>query len=136
MSDDAAYEVGRGKPPLHSRFQKGQCANPKGRPKGSPNLTTLIARAAREKVTVVVNGRRKTITKLEAAMTQLANQAAAGDRHAIQLLIAQIDRVERIAAQTAPPETTSRKESDAEILKALKARLTGDASKKKNNGKD
>lgn len=136
MSNDKPYEIGRGKPPLHTRFKKGQCANPKGRPKGSPNLTTIIARAAREKVVVVVNGRRKTITKLEAAMTQLANQAAAGDRHAIQLLIAQIDRVERVVAQSAPPESSNRKESDAEILSALKARLTGDTSKKKTNGKD
>lgn len=129
---DAPYTVGRGRPPLHTRFQKGQRANPNGRPKGSPNLTTVIARAAREKVIVVVNGRRRTITKLEAAMTQLANQAAAGDRHAIQLLIAQIDRVERAAAQTPAAEPAERKALDAELLKGLKERLTS----KKDEGDD
>lgn len=128
MSDDN-YTVGRGRPPLHTRFQKGQRANPNGRPKGSPNLTTIIARAAREKVTVVVNGRRKTITKLEAAMTQLTNQAAAGDRHAIQLLIAQIDRVERVAVQTPAAEPAERKALDAELLKGLKERLAGKKDK-------
>jgi hypothetical protein len=125
MSKKTPYEVGYGKPPIHTRFSADNPGNRKGRPKGSPNLTTVIARAAREKVIVTVNGRRKTITKLEAAMTQLANQAAAGDRHAIQLLILQIERIERTAAQTPGTAPTDRKENDAEILKALKKRLTG-----------
>jgi hypothetical protein len=31
------YRVGFGRPPLHSRFKKGEVRNPKGRPKGSKN---------------------------------------------------------------------------------------------------
>lgn len=135
MSDDD-YAVGRGRPPLHTRFQKGQRANPKGRPKGSPNLTTIIARAAREKVTVVVNGRRKTMTKLEAAMTQLANQAAAGDQRAIQILIGQIAIVERAAAQTPATEPADRKANDADLLKSLKSRLGVDAKAEADVGND
>lgn len=122
MSDDKPYAVGRGKPPLHTRFQDGH-KGMGGRPKGSPNLTTIIARAAREKVTVVVNGRRKTITKLEAAMTQLANQAAAGDQRAIQILIAQIAVVERVAAQMPAAEPADRKATDAALLDSLRSRL-------------
>ena len=34
------YEVGRGKPPLHTRFKPGQSGNPKGRPKGVRNFKT------------------------------------------------------------------------------------------------
>ena len=31
----AAYEVGYGKPPEHTRYQKGRSANPQGRSRGS-----------------------------------------------------------------------------------------------------
>lgn len=35
-------EAGYGRPPLHSRFQKGASGNPKGRPKGSASLRALL----------------------------------------------------------------------------------------------
>jgi hypothetical protein len=41
----------------------------------------------REKVTVIENGRRKIITKLEAAIRQLVNKAAAGELRALGQLI-------------------------------------------------
>ena len=45
-------------------------------------------RTLREKVTVHENGRRRTVTKLEAALEQLVNQAAAGDLRALRHLTA------------------------------------------------
>jgi len=45
------YEVGRGKPPVHSRFKKGQSGNPRGCP--PKNLPALLATALNEKVTVI-----------------------------------------------------------------------------------
>ena len=39
------YEVGYGKPPLHTRFQKGKSGNPKGRPRGKKNMSTLLSTA-------------------------------------------------------------------------------------------
>jgi hypothetical protein len=84
----AAYEVGYGKPPERTRFQKGRSGNPAGRPKGAQNLDTLLDKALRE--TVVVKdgtGRRRSITKGEAIATQLVNKAAAGaDPRAMRLL--------------------------------------------------
>jgi hypothetical protein len=84
----SSNDVGFGNPPKHTRFQKGVSGNPKGRPKGTHNLATVIARTLREKVVINENGIRKVVTKLEAAVKQLANKAASGDLVAMRLLTA------------------------------------------------
>jgi hypothetical protein len=53
------YVVGYGKPPLHTRFQKGRSGNPNGRPRGRKNMSTLLSDALNGSVIVVENGRRK-----------------------------------------------------------------------------
>jgi hypothetical protein len=80
------YDIGYGKPPKHTQFTKGRSGNARGRPKGTLNLATVLQRTLREKVVINENGSRKTITKLEAAITQLVNKAASGDGHAVRYL--------------------------------------------------
>ena len=80
------YAVGYGKPPRHAGFQKGRSGNPKGRPKGSKNLATLVAQALDEKVMVTEDGRRRRVTKRELMVTQLVNKSAAADLRAIKQL--------------------------------------------------
>jgi hypothetical protein len=72
-------KVGYGQPPTATRFRKGQSGNPRGRPKGSKNVKTLLQQALNEKIMVNECGRRKKISKLQAGMKQLANKIAAGD---------------------------------------------------------
>jgi hypothetical protein len=85
MSEDPSeYQVGYRKPPRHSRFRKGQSGNPKGRPKASESFGRLARRTFNERITIRENGQRRTITKLQAALKQLANKAAAGDARAIR----------------------------------------------------
>ena len=67
------YVVGYGRPPVHTRFQKGQSGNPKGRQKGCKNLSTLMERVLDETVTIKENGSQKIITKREASSRQLVN---------------------------------------------------------------
>src|SRR6516165_9963053 len=80
------YEVGYRKPPRHSRFKKGQSGNPRGRPSGSKNLSTLLSEALNEPVVVTENGKRRKISKRQAIITQLVNQSAKGDWRAGKIL--------------------------------------------------
>jgi hypothetical protein len=66
---DPTYEVGYRKPPRKTRFVKGQSGNPSGRKRKPPDLLSeIIMRAASEPVTVIVNGKRKRMSKFEVGM--------------------------------------------------------------------
>jgi Family of unknown function (DUF5681) len=122
MSDNPPYKVGYGRPPRHTRFEKGCSGNPKGRPKGAKNLATLVGDALDERVVVKENGRRRSITKRQAIVTQLVNKSAAADFKAIALLFGMVQQIEaRSAAAGASVALTT--EADQAVMAALAARL-------------
>ncbi len=84
----AAYQVGYGRPPLHSRVQPGQKLNPKGRPRGAKNTATLVQEELDRKVSVRQGTRMTKISKRQAAICNISNKAAAGDAKALVTLIA------------------------------------------------
>ena len=83
---DQNYSVGYAKPPLHTRFQKGQSGNRKGRPVGSRNTATLLEKFRNERVLIKKNGRQKKITKAELIVELVFNKAAKGDWLPLKLL--------------------------------------------------
>ena len=96
------YEVGYGKPPRHTRFKKGQSGNPRGRPRASKNLSTLLTEVLNERVTVAENDGRRKITKREAIIIQLVNRSAQADLQAIRILLDMLRQIEiRTEADTA-----------------------------------
>ena len=113
------YVVGYGKPPVHSRFQKGRSGNPKGRPRGRRNMSTLLSAALNGWVTVVENGRRKEITKREAIVTQLVNKSAAADLKATQIVLAML----RESQDDGSADPAVFAEADHEIIRRIQARL-------------
>ena len=118
------YAVGYGKPPRHSGFQKGRSGNPKGRPKGSKNLATLVAQALDEKVVVSEDGRRRRVTKRELVVAQLVDKSAAADLRAIKQLTDIVQSAERRSeASAAPREPAQLTAPDREVVELFVARL-------------
>jgi hypothetical protein len=122
-------KVGYRNPPEHSRFQKGKSGNPTGRPKGTLNVATVVARTLQEKVAVNENGKRRAVTKLEAAFRKLTNKAITGDLRAVQLLAT----LARSAEEREVPEAASDRSLDetedkvfSEILKRIEAARKGE----------
>jgi hypothetical protein len=93
-------ETGYGHPPVNMRFKKGRSGNPGGRPKGGRSLATILNRALRERVVINEGGRRKTVTKLEAAVKQVTNKAASGDPVAGRQLFTLIQIIEQQPQET------------------------------------
>lgn len=85
------YEVGRGRPPVHSRFKPGNKLG-RGRPAGSPNARTAFNAAFATKRSVTIDGKVRKVSRGEIAMEQLANQSAKGDLKAIGTYLAYADK--------------------------------------------
>jgi hypothetical protein len=117
--------VGYAVPPKTGQFKKGLSGNPKGRRKGSVALSTLIRKSAKERVIVQENGTRKSMTKDEAAFTQLFNKAASGDQRAIKLM-ADLMNIHAAGPEPAAPRFTLT-DADREVLTQMiaRARLQG-----------
>ena len=115
-------QVGYCNPPGHARFKKGQSGNPKGRPKGTLNMATVLERALREKVVINENGRRKTVTKLEASIKQLINKAASGELKALQLLTALVRSAEERSIKE-PTSNSALDEFDEQVFLGILNRL-------------
>lgn len=84
--EEPGYEVGYGKPPKHSRFQKGN-RHGRGRRPGSRNLKTIVEEVTHERVPAQISGKTKKISRLELSVRQLAQKAVAGDLKAIDRLV-------------------------------------------------
>ena len=118
------YQVGYGKPPRDAGFKKGQSGNPRGRPPGSKNLTTLLNDALNETVTITENSRRRKITKREAVIKQLVNKSASADARSLKILLDLMLNLEARARSSAAPAPAVGP-ADEEVLARLKARLEG-----------
>ena len=121
------YEVGYGRPPRHTRFEKGRSGNPRGRPPGAKNLKTLLADALNETVIVAENGKRRKISKRVAIVTQLVNRSAKPDLRALKIVL---DLLRHFEPPNEPASSeTSITATDEKVIEQLKARLTRSASR-------
>jgi len=104
-----SYEVGYGKPPRNTRFQKGVSGNPKGRPKKTLDFDHALLRESRVYVTLNENGSRRRISKHEAVIKQLTHKAMSGN---IPALRTYLDRYQIASEKIALLEAAQAREAE------------------------
>ena len=120
--DEHDYKVGPGRPPLHTRFRKGQSGNPGGRRK--KNMPALLADALNETVSVTIDGEQRQITKREAVVHQLVNKSTTADLRATKMLFDMMkDAEHKAGVATPPPEPRRLDAADKEVLQLFIERL-------------
>lgn len=129
----AIYEVGYGKPPVHSRFAKGQSGNPKGRAKRIKTLNVIVREQMTQAVTIRSGGRDKKVSRVEALVMKAIEAGSKGDLRAIEKLlvrfaVAMPDRVDELeeAARVEPEPLTA---TDAATLDALRQMIASDLNR-------
>jgi hypothetical protein len=90
MTPKLDYEVGYGKTPSPTRFQKGRSGNPKGRPKGrhnQPHYDVVLG----QMVAIKEGGVERQVTAAEAFLLHLTKRGLDGDGAAAQSAMAAIE---------------------------------------------
>ena len=93
MSSEAPIEdepVGYRKPPVSSRFRKGQSGNPRGRPRGSRQRLPYDA-VLGQLVTIREDGVERRVTAAEAFLLHVAKRGLEGDGPAARAAMAAIE---------------------------------------------
>jgi Family of unknown function (DUF5681) len=83
----SGYRVGYGRPPTASQFQAGQSGNPRGRPKGARNASSMARDALERPINIKVKGTSRKMTVRKASYLRLAERAVAGDIKALDYLL-------------------------------------------------
>jgi len=127
---DPAYRVGYGRPPLATRFQPGHSGNPRGRPKKSRNLRTIVTEALAEPVTVREGERVRKVTKAEAMVQAMLMRGMKGDARAFAALMAlalRTGQLEPAAEDTGSEDALA--PDDAAIIAGYMARMGQEGSR-------
>ncbi len=84
---DKNYSIGYKRPPINTRFKKGQSGNKKGRPKMRKSLAKSCLDALQETIEVRQGDRLRTITKMDATFQVMLNKAVKGDHRSASKLL-------------------------------------------------
>ena len=116
------YDIGYGKPPVATRFKKGNRANPRGRPRGSTSIGAILQRAL-DAPAVAADGKRRRLTKRELMVRSLVERSAGADLAATKLLFELLRKADPRAVAPEPEQTDPLAEDALRLLKERLARL-------------
>ena len=91
MTEDR-YEIGYGKPPKHSQFQKGQSGFKGRKHQAKKTVADYLDATLSERIPVVESGKTIKLTRLEVFVRQFVARAINGDRQALKLLLDHLQR--------------------------------------------
>ena len=88
IKNPPSYEVGYGRPPKRTQWQKGQCGNPKRTCKQNPKpIVDMIDEFFAGEIDIVENGISRRVSHFEAIVLQLWIKAMAGTKRAANVLL-------------------------------------------------
>jgi hypothetical protein len=91
------YEIGYGKPPQNTQFQKGNNANPKGRPKRKPqDIAVIINDTSNTTIEYRERGRTRKATWRELSFRRQVRRALTGNLGSIETVIKELALAQRV----------------------------------------
>jgi hypothetical protein len=111
--------VGYGRPPLHTRFRPGKSGNPKGRPKNSRNLRTIIQDALTAKIVLRQGQGKRSISKLEGIVMRQVDGALKGNDKAALATLKMAAQVGLLEGPESEIETAALSASEKEMMEEL-----------------
>ena len=115
----AGGPVGYAHPPIASRFKPGKSGNPRGRPRNSRNLKTIIQGALTAPVVLREGGRKRSISKLEGIVLKQIESALKGNDKAALATLKMAAQVGLLEAPEGAAETPTLSASEQEMVNEL-----------------
>lgn len=112
------HGVGYGQPPQQHRFKPGHSGNPKGRPKGAKNESTILRDVLHRKIATGPEGRKRKISVLEGIHLRMADNALKGNERSATFIL---NRYAALVSGEIEPQDLGAE--DQEVLDAFLQRL-------------
>jgi hypothetical protein len=124
-------QVGYKRPPVESRFKKGQSGNPQGRRRRRPaTVAAILADELQSTVVINENGRRLKVQRIQVLIKEAVNQATKGNFQPLVLITKILGSLEQLNSTatrknlaTDPPEEEFSNLSDDELYEQIKQEI-------------